>query len=60
MVFRPIKRKQRWGFAMNKEMADATGIDYSSIKTEEELEPLLEKVKKCIQMYIPLFLMWVP
>lgn len=34
-----------WGFAMNKEMADATGIDYSSIKTEEELEPLLEKVK---------------
>ena len=35
-----------WGFAMNKEMADATGIDYSSIKTEEELEPLLEKVKE--------------
>ena len=27
-------------------MADATGIDYSSIKTEEELEPLLEKVKE--------------
>ena len=35
-----------WGFAMDKEMADATGIDYSSIKTEEELEPLLEKVKE--------------
>ena len=35
-----------WGFAMNKEMADATGIDYRSIKTEEELEPLLEKVKE--------------
>ena len=35
-----------WGFAMNKEMADATGIDYISIKTEEELEPLLEKVKE--------------
>lgn len=35
-----------WGFAMNKEMADATGIDYSSIKTEEELEPLLEEVKE--------------
>lgn len=35
-----------WEFAMNKEMADATGIDYSSIKTEEELEPLLEKVKE--------------
>ena len=35
-----------WRFAMNKEMADATGIDYSSIKTEEELEPLLEKVKE--------------
>ena len=35
-----------WGFAMNKEMADATGIDYSYIKTEEELEPLLEKVKE--------------
>ena len=35
-----------WGFAMNKEMADATGIDYSSINTEEELEPLLEKVKE--------------
>ena len=35
-----------WGFAMNKEMADATGIDYSSIKTEAELEPLLEKVKE--------------
>ncbi|NBJ92610.1 ABC transporter substrate-binding protein [Parablautia muri] len=35
-----------WGFAFNKEMADATGIDYSSIKTEEELEPLLTKVKE--------------
>lgn len=35
-----------WGFAFNKEMADATGIDYSAIKTEEELEPLLTKVKE--------------
>lgn len=35
-----------WGFAMDKEMADATGIDYSSIKTEAELEPLLTKVKE--------------
>lgn len=35
-----------WGFAMNKEMADATGIDYSGIRTEAELEPLLTKVKE--------------
>ena len=35
-----------WGFAMNKEMADATGIDYSNIKTEAELEPLLTKIKE--------------
>ena len=41
-----IEKATGGGFAMNKEMADATGIDYSSIKTEEELEPLLEKVKE--------------
>ncbi|MEG2020319.1 MAG: ABC transporter substrate-binding protein [Oscillospiraceae bacterium] len=35
-----------WGFTMNKEIADATGIDYSQIDTEEELEPLLRKVKE--------------
>lgn len=35
-----------WGFAMNKEIADETGIDYSNIKTEAELEPLLTKVKE--------------
>lgn len=35
-----------WGFAFNKEMADATGIDYTTIKTQEELEPLLTKVKE--------------
>ena len=43
-----------WGFAMNKEMADATGIDYSSIKTEEELEPLLEKVKEMYPYVYPI------
>ena len=35
-----------WGFVMNKEVADSTGIDYSQIDTEEELEPLLRKVKE--------------
>lgn len=35
-----------WGFAFNKEMADATGIDYTAIKTQEDLEPLLTKVKE--------------
>lgn len=45
-----------WGFAMNKEMADATGIDYSSIKTEEELEPLLEKVKEMYPDVYPIVL----
>lgn len=35
-----------WGFVMNKEIADSTGIDYTQIKTEEELEPLLRKVKE--------------
>lgn len=35
-----------WGFAVNKEMADATGIDYMAIKSEEELEPLLQKAKE--------------
>lgn len=34
------------GFACNKEMLDATGIDYSNIKTEEEMEPILRKVKE--------------
>lgn len=35
-----------WGFAFNKDMADATGVDYTNIKTEEELVPLLEAVKE--------------
>lgn len=35
-----------WGFVMNKEIADSTGIDYTKIHTEEELEPLLLKVKE--------------
>jgi len=35
-----------WGFVMNKEIADSTGIDYSQIHSEEELEPLLRKVKE--------------
>ncbi len=35
-----------WGFVMNKEIADSTGIDYSQIDSEEELEPLLRKVKE--------------
>lgn len=35
-----------WGFAMVKDMADATGIDYSKIKSELELEPLLQAVKQ--------------
>lgn len=43
-----------WGFAMNKEMADATGIDYSSIKTEAELEPLLTKVKEMYPEVYPI------
>lgn len=35
-----------WGFSCVKEMADATGVDYSNIKTEEDLVPLLEAVKE--------------
>lgn len=35
-----------WGFACVKEMADATGVDYSNIKTEDDLLPLLEAVKE--------------
>ena len=31
---------------MNKEVADSKGIDYSKIDTEEELAPLLRKVKE--------------
>lgn len=34
-----------WGFSCVKEMADATGVDYSNIKTEEDLVPLLQAVK---------------
>lgn len=41
-----------WGFACVKEMADATGVDYSNIKTEDDLLPLLEaakeKVSRCM------------
>lgn len=33
-----------YGFICVKEMADATGVDYSNIKTVEDLEPLLEAV----------------
>ena len=35
-----------WGFTMVKEIADATGVDYSEIDTEEELLPLLMAVKE--------------
>ena len=35
-----------WGFTCVKEMADATGVDYSNIKTEDDLLPLLEAVKE--------------
>lgn len=35
-----------WGFSCVKEMADATGVDYSNIKTEDDLVPLLEAVKE--------------
>lgn len=42
-----------WGFSMNKEIADATGIDYSEIDTEEELEPLLRKVKEMYPTMYP-------
>ena len=35
-----------WGFACVKEMADATGVDYSNIKTEEDLLPLLRAAKE--------------
>ncbi|MFI3200188.1 MAG: ABC transporter substrate-binding protein [Eubacteriales bacterium] len=35
-----------YGFIFNKEMADATGIDYSKITTEAEMEELLVAVKE--------------
>ncbi len=35
-----------WGFTFVKSIADEVGIDYSSIKTEEELVPLLQAVKE--------------
>lgn len=35
-----------WGFAFNTDMADATGYDYSNIKTEDDLIPLLDAVKE--------------
>ena len=35
-----------WGFAFNKDMADQTGVDYSNIKTEDDLIPLLDAVKE--------------
>lgn len=34
-----------WGFAFVKSVADELGFDYSKIKTEEDLEPLLQAVK---------------
>lgn len=42
-----------WGFACVKEMADATGVDYSNIKTEDDLLPLLEAVKEMYPDYYP-------
>ena len=33
-----------WGFSCVKEMADATGVDYSNIKTEEDVEKYLGEV----------------
>ena len=40
-----------WGFSCVKEMADATGVDYSNIKTEEDLVPLLEALRRCTPTY---------
>ena len=42
-----------WGFACVKEMADATGVDYSNIKTEDDLLPLLEAVQEMFPDYYP-------
>ena len=42
-----------WGFACVKEMADATGVDYSNIKTEDDLLPLLEAVQEMYPDYYP-------
>ena len=39
-----------WGFTCVKEMADATGVDYSNIKTEEDLLRCCGLRKKCIPM----------
>lgn len=35
-----------WGVAFDKAMADSTGVDYSNIKKEEDLLPLLQAVKQ--------------
>ncbi len=35
-----------WGFTFVKSIADELGFDYSNIRTEEELEPLLQAVKE--------------
>lgn len=34
-----------WGFTFVKSIADELGFDYTTIKTEEDLEPLLQAVK---------------
>lgn len=34
------------GLACNTEMLEATGMDYSNVKTEADMQPILEKVKK--------------
>lgn len=42
-----------WGFGFNKKMADAIGYDYSNIKTEAELEPMLQAIKEAYPDVFP-------
>lgn len=44
------------GFACNTEMLESLGVDYSNIMTEADMEPILQRQKKSIRMYI----LWPP
>ncbi len=43
-----------WGFVVVKKIADSLGVDYSKIKTEEDLVPFLEAMKAKYPEFPPL------
>lgn len=48
------EKVQGFGYAMRKDMLEATGIDVSDIKTDEDMEKVFEKIKELYPNTYPL------